>query len=103
VAINGMSKEPPYKNEICYGVDLRNYISDSTYNKKQIELKWLIEMYKSYPDSSKFFNSFFDKLAGNSILRSQILEGLSEEEIRMTWRKDLHKFNRTRRKYLLYR
>lgn len=103
VAIDGMSKEPPYKNEICYGVDLRNYVSDSAYNRKQIELKWLIEMYKSYPDSSKFFNSFFDKLAGNSKLRAQILEGLSEEEIRMTWRKDLQRFNRTRRKYLLYR
>lgn len=103
VAIDGMSKEPPYKNEICYGIDLRNYVSDSAYNRKQIELKWLIEMYKSYPDSSKFFNSFFDKLAGNSKLRAQILEGLSEEEIRMTWRKDLQRFNRTRRKYLLYR
>lgn len=103
VSIDGMSKEPPYKNQTCYGIDLRNYISDSSFNRKQIELKWLIEMYKSYPDTSKFFNSFFDKLAGSPKLRSQILEGLTEEEIRMSWRRDLHKFNRTRRKYLLYR
>lgn len=103
VSIEGMSKEPPYKNEICYGVDLRNYVSDSSFNRKQLELKWLIEMYKAYPDTSKFFNKFFDKLAGNATLRSQILEGKSEEEIRMSWRRDLHKFNRTRRKYLLYR
>lgn len=103
VSIDGMSKEPPYKNQTCYGIDLRNYISDSSFNRKQIELKWLIEMYKSYPDTSKFFNSFFDKLAGSPKLRSQILEGFTEEEIRMSWRRDLHKFNRTRRKYLLYR
>lgn len=103
VSIDGMSKEPPYKNEICYGIDLRNYLSDSSFNRKQIELKWLIEMYKAYPDTSKFFNSFFDKLAGSAKLRSQILEGFTEEEIRMSWRRDLQKFNRIRRKYLLYR
>lgn len=103
VSIDGMSKEPPYKNEICYGIDLRNYVSDSSFNRKQIELKWLIEMYKAYPDTSKFFNSFFDKLAGSAKLRSQILEGFTEEEIRMSWRRDLQKFNRIRRKYLLYR
>ena len=88
-----------YKNEICYGIDLRNYVSDSSFNRKQIELKWLIEMYKAYPDTSKFFNSFFDKLAGSAKLRSQILEGFTEEEIRMSWRRDLQKFNRIRRKY----
>lgn len=103
VSIEGMSKEPPYKNQICYGIDLRNYASDSSFNRNQIELKWLIEMYRAYPDTSKFFNSFFDKLAGSSKLRSQILEGKSEEEIRMSWRKDLYKFNKIRRKYLLYR
>lgn len=103
VSIEGMSKEPPYKNQNCYGIDLRNYVSDSSFNRKQIELKWLIEMYKAYPDTSKFFNNFFDKLAGSSTLRNQILEGKTEEEIRMCWRRDLIKFNRIRRKYLLYR
>ena len=51
---------------------------------------------------TKFFNSFFDKLAGNDLLRMQLIAGKTEDEIRNSWQTDLKKFKEIRKKYLLY-
>lgn len=102
-AIDGMSKTPPYLNQTCYGIDLTNYVNDSTQQAKQLTISWLIEMYKNYPEKDKFFNPFFEKLAGTSELRKQIIEGKSEAEIRKTWQNDLTTFKEVRKKYLLYK
>ena len=45
----------------------------------------------------------FDRLAGNDVLRTQIVKGLSDEEIRKTWKPELDKFKAIRKKYLLYK
>ena len=49
-----------------------------------------------------FFNSFFDKLAGGDKLRTQMISGLDEKEIRLSWESGLKEFKKTRDKYLLY-
>jgi uncharacterized protein YbbC (DUF1343 family) len=91
------AKEPVYKNQVCYGENL------TTIPKvDKLELKWLIEAYNSTSDQSKFFNSFFTKLAGTKKLQQQIEKGLSETEIRDSWKKDLTNFKEMRRKYLIY-
>jgi uncharacterized protein YbbC (DUF1343 family) len=46
--------------------------------------------------------SFFDKLAGNSVLRHQIIKGHSEDSIRHTWQADLDAYKEMRQRYLLY-
>jgi uncharacterized protein YbbC (DUF1343 family) len=97
VTIEGMAKNPPQENRLCFGVDLRTVDVP-----KQIELRYLIEMYKAFPDKEKFFIPFFERLAGNAELRQQIKDGLSEEEIRKTWQNDLHNYKKMREKYLLY-
>lgn len=102
-SIDGMSKEPPYLNQICYGLDLRTYVNDSTQNLKQLNINWLIEMYNAYPEKDKFFNTFFEKLAGTSELRQQLISGNTELEIRHTWSKDLEEFKEIREKYLIYK
>ncbi len=102
-SIDGMSKEPPYLNQICYGLDLRTYVNDSTQNLKQLNINWLIEMYAAYPEKDKFFNPFFEKLAGNSDLRQQLISGNTEMEIRHTWSKELEEFKEIREKYLIYK
>lgn len=101
-SINGMSKEPPFLGKQCFGLDLRNYVNDSTQSLNQLNLAWLKEMYNNYPDKEHFFNSFFEKLAGTDELRQQIIAGKTESEIRSTWQVDLHKFKKIRKKYLLY-
>mgnify|MGYP002713022973 CR=1 FL=1 len=89
---------PKHKNKTCYGEDLRN-----TPTQTGFTLKWLIFYYNKYKDDG-FFTSpgFFDKLAGNNMLRKQIEEGKSEEEIKKSWAPELDKYIILRNKYLLY-
>jgi uncharacterized protein YbbC (DUF1343 family) len=67
-----------------------------------IELKWLINSFKQIKDKNNVFRSDFDKLSGTSNLKKQIIEGLSESEIRDSWKEGLEKFKKIRKKYLLY-
>jgi uncharacterized protein YbbC (DUF1343 family) len=97
VSIEGMSKNPPHENKVCYGLDLRN--ADV---KPQLDLRYLVDMYQAFPDKEKFFNSYFEKLAGTSTLREQIKLGMTEDQIRQSWKTGLEKFKETRKKYLLY-
>lgn len=97
VSIEGMSKFPPHENRVCYGLDLR-----SIKPEPKISLKYLIEFYNSYPNKAEFFTPYFNTLAGNNRLREQIISGLSEDEIRLTWQRDLNAFKARRAKYLLY-
>lgn len=98
---NAISKEPKYKNEVCYGVDLRkeNWVQN---HPRKIELKWLITFYKDLKDST-FMDKNFNWHSGNDELQRQIREGKSEEEIRASWKKDVETFKATRKKYLLYK
>jgi uncharacterized protein YbbC (DUF1343 family) len=91
------SKEPPYKNQLCYGEDLT-----AIPKMKQLELKWLLKAYNTTLDKSKFFTDFFTKLAGTKTLQQQIETGKSETEIRDSWKKGLEEFKAMRKKYLIY-
>jgi uncharacterized protein YbbC (DUF1343 family) len=62
----------------------------------------LINIYNQFPDKDKFFNSFFEKLAGTKTLRQQIIRGASLAEINESWKPALSHFKSIRRKYLLY-
>lgn len=110
VGIPGMSESPRHKDAVCYGLDLRNYDIEELRKSRQINLKWLIELYNAYPDKANFFLpgranqdiSAFDLRIGTDQLRKQIIAGLSEEEIRKSWEPGLQKFKAIRAKYLLY-
>ena len=97
VSIEGMSKTPPHQNKICYGKDLRN--EPLTH---QFTLEYLIDAYQISGKKEKFFNNFFDKLAGTDQLRKDILAGKSAEEIKASWQSDLQKFKEQSNPYLLY-
>lgn len=91
------AQNPVYNGMECYGEDL------STHTKvNRLELKWLIKAYQTTSDKSKFFNPFFTKLAGTKKLQQQIENGISEEEIRQSWKKGLEEFKKMREKYLIY-
>jgi uncharacterized protein YbbC (DUF1343 family) len=98
-SIPGVADNPPQKDKLCKGF----LLSYEAKNINKINLNWLIEFYKTSNDTAHFFNPFFDKLAGSSILRKQIISGLSAKEIEKTWEADLAKFKLTRKKYILYK
>jgi uncharacterized protein YbbC (DUF1343 family) len=91
------AKDPMHKNILCYGEDL-----SALPKVTQLELKWLLKAYNTTSDKSKFFNSFFTKLAGTKKLQQQIETGVSEKEIRKSWEKDLNEFKEMRKEYLIY-
>lgn len=102
VSTPGASKNPPYKDQLCKGYDLTDYGETMVKLEKKINLFWLIELYKGYPDKDKFFTSYFNKLAGNSTLKEQIISGKTEEEIRASWQAGIDEYKRMRKRYLLY-
>ncbi|HUQ97680.1 MAG TPA: hypothetical protein VM010_08440, partial [Chitinophagaceae bacterium] len=103
----------PY-NQLCYGWNVSG-TSDVVLKKinGKIQLQYLIEAYKLFPDKARFFYTakkenagpndyFFNKLAGNATLMQQIRDGKTEAQIRASWQSQLKAFKIIRKKYLLY-
>ena len=87
--------KPLLENQICYGEKLE-------IASNNLDISHLLKAYQLSPQKEKFFNPFFEKLAGTKLLRQQIIEGKSEAEIRASWQPELEKFKAIRKKYLLY-
>lgn len=92
------SKSPKYQNLQCNGLDL-----SKTKKLNSLNLDWLINAYNATSEKDEFFiEKSFNKLAGTTKLKEQIEKGLTLEEIKATWQKDLEAFKMIRNKYLLY-
>lgn len=109
VSIKGMAETPLFMNQVCYGLDLREYDIEILRKKKQINIQWLMELYKASPHKEKFFDSklsremgVIERLVGTADFRQQIIDGKSEKEIRKSWEAGLSKYKTMRKKYLLY-
>lgn len=92
--------QPPFLHQLCYGENLSQVKVNSNF-----DLSYLIRAYANFQhNKSSFFSNaaFFDKLAGDSTLRTQITQGLSESTIRQSWQPDLQKFKAIRKKYVMY-
>jgi uncharacterized protein YbbC (DUF1343 family) len=107
--IKGMAETPIFMNQVCYGIDLRNYDLDLLRKSKKINLKWIMELYKASPYKEKFFDSklsnqmgTIERLIGSGLFRQQIIDGKSEKEIRASWEPGLSQYKIMRKKYLLY-
>lgn len=108
-SIKGMAETPLFMNQVCYGLDLRNYDINQLRKSKQINLQWIMELYKAHPYKEKFFDSKLSKemgtierLTGSALFRQQIIDGVSEKEIRASWEPGLSDYKIMRKKYLLY-
>lgn len=97
------AKNPPLRGELCYGTDLRGAMNMKLVPKRKLNLEWIISAYNDFPKKNKFFTPYFDVLAGGPTLREQIINGMNSDEIRRSWKKDLHMFAKIRKKYLLYK
>ena len=94
------AKNPPQKGKLCYGEDL----SKIDARNQAFTLKYVIDYYKKSDNKAKFFSSplFFDKLAGSDTTRKQIIAGMTETQIRASWKANLNNYKTIRKKYLLY-
>lgn len=94
---NEGSKNPKHQGQLCIGENLSNHPRLSS-----LSLEWLINAYAHSSQKDTFFNSFFNKLAGNASLQKAIKEGKSMEEIRASWQDDLAAYQKRIIPYLLY-
>ena len=109
---NEGAKSSKLFGQLCYGWDLSGTPEEVLAKvDNKVQLKWLMEAYKLFPEKDKFFllpksgkmeESFINKLAGNNDLWQQIRDGKSEKEIRESWEPKLSEFKQIRKKYLLY-
>ena len=91
--------KPKLENKKCFGIDLKNIKV-----KKELNIKYLIDFYNRLKSTnSDFFGKYFYRIAGNKILENQIKDGISEREIRLSWKADIDKYKKIRKKYLLYK
>lgn len=97
------AKYPKFENKTCYGFNISE-VPNAFEEQKGINLNYLITMYNLYPDKENFFlkNGFFDKLAGGTQLRKDIIAGKTAEEIKASWQNELNQFKEIRKQYLLY-
>jgi len=93
---------PPLLGKQCQGLDLRTKSPQDLTTLARLDLSHLITAYQNFPNKEGFFNNFFDRLAGTSELRNQIIEGWTEDEIRNSWQKGVDDFRELRKPYLLY-
>ncbi len=108
-SIKGMSATPLFMDQVCYGIDLRNYDVSLLRKSKKINLQWIMELYKAHPHKEKFFDSKLSRemnsieiQIGSGLFRQQIIDGKSEKEIRDSWEPGLSNYKKMRKKYLLY-
>jgi len=96
------AQNPKLKGKLCYGFDL----SDSCYHFKcdtnRLNIDFVMECYKQFPDKNDFFKSSFNLLSGGKTLKMQIIDNMDENKIRETWEPQLSNFKKIRKKYLLY-
>lgn len=95
------AKNPPLKDQLCYGVDLRG-LSDEDIIAKGVDLSYVIDAYNRTGLGDKFFTKFFELLVGRGDIRGMIMEGRSADEIKATWADDVKSFRKQRAPYLLY-
>lgn len=109
VGIPGMAETPLHMNKVCYGLDLREYDTEKLRRSGKVNIQWMMELYKAFPDKAKFFDytqsnqmGNIDRLAGTSKFKEQIIAGTPEAEIRKSWEPGLSEYKKMRKKYLLY-
>ena len=104
--------QPKLKDQQCFGWNVSGSSNESFGRTAgAIQLSYLLEAYRLFPEKDKFFilpksgdatASFFNKLAGNAMLMQQVKNGVSEKEIRASWSADLEAFKTIRSNYLIY-
>ncbi len=99
--IPNTASNPKYKEQKCQGIFV-NVSERKKFDavKTGITIVWAI--HKLFPDSLKFRERGFDRLAGTPVIRQMILDGKTPAEIFTTFSSDSEMFRKIRRKAILY-
>ncbi len=95
---------PKLEGKLCHGESLTHLGEDELFERRAVDLQYLIKYYQLFPNKDNFFlpSLWIDKLAGTTKLREAIIAGQTAEQLRINWQEDLKDFKLLRTKYLLY-
>ncbi|MGW8460790.1 exo-beta-N-acetylmuramidase NamZ family protein [Bacillus atrophaeus] len=91
-----------HQGKLCHGVQI--YVTDrKKFEAVKTGLSLIKTIHDLYPDDFEFLaTGSFDKLIGNSWVRTKIEEGADIQEITDAYQKPLKEFKKLRKKYLIY-
>lgn len=91
--------DPKLKNQLCFGFNLTNQNASLA----KIDLSHILNAQTVLGNTTLNFDAkFFNLLAGNNVLINQIQQGMTEIDIKATWKDGIDKFKEIRKKYLIY-
>lgn len=103
--------EPPFMDQTCYGVDLREVPIEDIWDAG-VNPEYLVRAYRAYAETGEtdsFWGTtddnglyWIDKLSGSTELRTMVEEGKTAAEIKASWQDDIELFKQQRAPYLLY-
>ncbi|MEO8199623.1 MAG: DUF1343 domain-containing protein [Gemmatimonadota bacterium] len=90
-----------YADTLLAGIRLRVTNRD-TYDPTRAAVELLSAIFREQPDRARFTPAQFDRLAGDSLLRTQITEGVAVQTIVGSWVQSREQFEKRRREFLIY-
>ncbi|MFB6341970.1 exo-beta-N-acetylmuramidase NamZ domain-containing protein [Saccharicrinis sp. FJH62] len=97
-SIKGMALNPKHKDELCYGIDLRNI------DPPNFTLQYFFDYLKITKDTAAYFErpEWIEMLMGDPDFIEKVEAGQTESQITESWQTDLNAYLLMRKKYLLY-
>ena len=102
-SIPGKAAYPKYKGEQCKGIKIE--VTDfNQFYPLRLGVLILKSIYDSDPQNFQILeNNFMDKLYGSDELRKNIINGLSINELVLTWKDESNKFRAVSMPYKIYK
>ena len=102
-SIPGKAAYPKYKSEECKGIKIDITDFDSFYPLK-LGVLILKSIHDSDPENFKILETnFIDKLYGSDQLKENIINGLSINELVLTWKYESEQFRKVSQPYRIYK
>lgn len=102
-SIAGMSTNPKFEGQWCNGWLLEGITEEGEPMLQELDLSYLVTLYKALDAGEDFFRPSFNLLAGSEVLKKKIMAGEPPEKIKESWKEELDSFKKIRKKYLLYK
>lgn len=101
VEIQGMAKNPKFKNQVCNGIRIQIESTQDFY-PVQFGLALISTLKKLYPTNVEIRTESMNRLVGDDKITKMLIEATPYEEIVKTYQDELNNFKQLRTKYLLY-
>ena len=102
ISIEGVSKHPKYKDELCHGVKI-DINEKEKVNPLMISILALQIISKNHPDHFSFNqNNFIQNLYGSRKIKDYIVNQYSMSRIMEDWAEDCRQFRSLRAEHLIY-